>query len=101
MTRRVGRWVKSFAVALPDGREVDVTVTFDGYYDPGCTYGLPENCYPPDGEVTVHTVATEADGTLDFDEWAAKVGLTEKDIGDIEDRLMDEIRDAQFSQEED
>jgi hypothetical protein len=27
----------AFAQALPDGSEVDVSVTFSGYYDPGCS----------------------------------------------------------------
>jgi len=90
----------AFAQALPDGSEVDVSVTFSGYYDPGCSYGLPENCYPPEGEININTIQIENEPAQDFDEWARKVGLTEADIAGIEDRLMEQIQEAQYSQED-
>ena len=43
-------------VPLPAGAVDDdwVTLVLDcestGFYDPGRTYGLPEDCYPPEGE---------------------------------------------------
>jgi hypothetical protein len=30
--------------------EFSIEFTSTGYYDPGKTSGLPENCYPPEGE---------------------------------------------------
>ena len=85
----------AFSQALPDGREVDVAVTFSGYYDPGQTYGPPENCYPPEGEVNIQSIQVELEPTQDFDEWVKKVGLTEKDVAAIESRLMEQIQEAQ------
>jgi hypothetical protein len=90
-----------FTQALPDGREVDVSVTFSGYYDPGRTYGPPESCWPPEGKVNIHSIQVELEPTQDFDEWAKKVGLSEKDIAGIEDRLMEQIQEAQSQTEED
>lgn len=29
---------------------LDIAFRSSGYYDPGKTYGPPENCYPPEGE---------------------------------------------------
>ena len=38
--------------------EIEIEFRSSGYYDPGKTSGLPENCYPPEGEDerTVDTV---------------------------------------------
>ena len=33
-----------------EGLELDFDVRSSGYYDPGKTWGLPENCYPPEGK---------------------------------------------------
>ena len=33
-----------------DDAELNIEFTSEGYEDPGCTYGPPENCYPPEGE---------------------------------------------------
>ena len=33
-----------------DGLEYTVEYRYSGYYDPGRTYGPPENCYPPEGD---------------------------------------------------
>jgi len=37
-------------VGMQDMFELVIDFTSSGYYDPGCTYGPPENCYPPEGE---------------------------------------------------
>ena len=89
----------SFTQKLPDGREMDVTVEFSGYYDPGNTYGPMDNCYPPEGEVNINTVTSEADGEMDFEEWATKYGLSEKDVTGIKDRLMEVIQEGQEGDE--
>lgn len=36
----------SLTVELPNGREVNVDLTFAGYYQPARLYGAPENCSP-------------------------------------------------------
>ena len=90
--KRSPEFTHSYTQTMPDGREVDVELTFTGYYDPGRTYGPPENCYPPEGEVNIHTAHTEVDGTMDFDEWAKKVQLSDADVRSIEDRLMERIQ---------
>jgi len=33
-----------------DDAELNIEFHSKGYEDPGCTYGPPENCYPPEGE---------------------------------------------------
>jgi hypothetical protein len=84
----------SYTQTLPDGREVDVELAFTGYYDPGRCYGPPEDCYPPDGEVNIHQATTDEDGEMDFDAWATKHGIPEKDLKDIEDMLMERIQEG-------
>jgi hypothetical protein len=86
----------SYTQPLPDGREVDVDLTFSGYYDPGNVWGPMDSCYPPEGEVNIYTARTEEDGEMDFDEWAWAVGLTEADIKSIEDRLMERIQESRY-----
>jgi hypothetical protein len=88
----------SLTVELPNGREVNVDLTFAGYYQPARLYGAPENCSPEDGEVTILTAHTEEDGTVEWNEWATRVKLTEADIESIEGRLMDVIQKARYGE---
>jgi len=30
--------------------DMEIQYSVNGYYDPGCTYGPPENCYPPESD---------------------------------------------------
>ena len=93
MTSRAVLLIHSFTQALPNGSEVDVSVTFSGYYDPGCSYGLPENCYPAESEVSVLTASTEETGDMDFDDWVTKMGLSAKDVASIEEKLLERVRE--------
>mgnify|MGYP000582560309 CR=1 FL=1 len=36
--------------------EVPVEVDYDATYDPGRSYGPPENCYPPESEMTINSI---------------------------------------------
>ena len=65
--------------------EIDLTIVFSGYSDPGRTYGLPENCYPPESEVEFHTVAVDGDEPIDFDAWSEKIGLTNDERNRLEE----------------
>ena len=89
----------SYTQTMPDGREVDVTLMFSGYYDPGNISGPIDRCYPPEGEVNIHTATTEENGEMDFDEWAKKVGLSAKDLESIEEMLMERIQDARYQED--
>ena len=89
----------SFNQKLPNGDEVDVTIKFSGYYDPGNVCGPMDNCYPPEGEVNIKSIAIENGPDQDFDEWAAKVGLPEADLEAIESRLMETIQEARYADE--
>jgi hypothetical protein len=94
MNRRHPTMADSFTQKLPDGREVDVTVTFSGYYDPGNVCGPMDSCYPPEGEVNIDTIQVEHEPAQDFDEWADKVGLPAQDRAGIENRLMERIQEG-------
>lgn len=52
---------------------IDYTVTD---YDPGSTYGPPEDCYPPEGGEIEELKATKEDGTI--------VELTSEELEKIE-----------------
>lgn len=43
----------------PDGEYVTIELDCEssGYYDPGRVYGMPEDCYPPEGEDEREVVA--------------------------------------------
>ena len=82
----------SYTQTMPDGQEIDVTLNFYGYYDPGCTYGPIDRCYPPEGEVHIWTAETQKDGEIDFDDWVKKWSLTDEDVLAIENRLMEQIQ---------
>lgn len=40
-----------------EGVEYEVEYDYEGYYDPGCTYGPSENCYPPEGEHEISNIS--------------------------------------------
>lgn len=45
-------------IYTPDGEEheIHVTVDYDAAYDPGRISGPPENCYPPESEMTINSI---------------------------------------------
>ena len=65
-------------------------------YDPGCTYGPPENCYPPEGGEVEIGECTLADGTDamatddEIDKWAAWIMENPEEAGLIDDGGYDE-----------
>lgn len=58
-----------------DNEEIEVEVEYEvSAYDPGSTYGPPEDCYPPEGGDIEELSVTRADGRaieLTSDEEAA------------------------------
>ena len=46
--------------------EIPVEVDYDATYDPGRSYGPPENCYPPESEMTINSIVWPAGITLDM-----------------------------------
>lgn len=45
-------------IYTPDGEEheIHVTVDYDAAHDPGRISGPPENCYPPESEMTINSI---------------------------------------------
>ena len=39
----------------------DCEVSYKGYSDPGRTYGPPEDCYPPEGEVEIISITCDGE----------------------------------------
>lgn len=48
-------------------------------YDPGSTYGPPEDCYPPEGGEVEELTATMADGTI--------IELTPEELDKVEKHI--------------
>lgn len=48
-----------------DEQDIEVLVAYSGYYEQGISYGLPENCYPDEGEIELVEVHTEDGNILD------------------------------------
>ena len=44
-------------------RDYTVKAKCWGYFDPGKTYGLPENCYPPEGDFEANDIEIKDDET--------------------------------------
>lgn len=54
---RVTRGGNTFQISVEiNDEERELEITYEGYYDPGKTYGPPEDCYPPEGEITIKSV---------------------------------------------
>jgi hypothetical protein len=75
---------------IEDGDELVIEFESSGYYDPGKTYGPPENCYPPEGddEREVTDVYIFSDGHR----YAIDQSLWE----DIEELFRDQIEEAEI-----
>lgn len=53
---KIQHWQGSDTKSLEiDDVKYEVEFNYKGWYNPGCTYGPPENCYPPEGE-TEYTI---------------------------------------------
>lgn len=88
------------------GESYELVVEFEssGYYDAGVSYGLPENCYPPesDEERTLHAVHIVWNPDADTKECVqklrnGKVIKLEKSLqDDIFELLRDEIEEVEI-----
>lgn len=65
---------------------IDLSVTGNAYYKPAKLNGLPEDCYPEEGESEIEEVV-DSDGN----DWYYKLTLQERD--EIERQLDDYARD--------
>jgi hypothetical protein len=68
-----------------DGNEYDVDVEYKGYSDPGRTYGPPENCYPPEGEIVILKMSGLPDGVTVANEDKAMEYIDEQCFEDLHD----------------
>ena len=64
-----------------DGTEVLIEYKLEPY-DPGCSYGLPENCYPPEGGGIEEWEAT-SDGIKVIKLTDAEAERVEEEIGKL------------------
>ena len=83
--------------AEEDAGTITIDFTSSGYYDPGKTSGLPENCYPPEGddERTVED-ATFSTIVCDDGHWhdGSPVKLTAAALSELDGMYRDKIEDA-------
>lgn len=81
----------------PDGECVTLELDCEstGYYDPGRTYGLPEDCYPPEGEDEREVVAARLIHP------AGVVELTGRTLADLFDRFQSRIEAEEIATERD
>jgi len=85
---RVSHRECAFGLMLSNDDEVDVIVTYSGYDDPGRTTGLPENCYPPEGEINVEDIRWMDGRKADYE------SLDQEEQARIEERLWDDMSEA-------
>ena len=69
-------------------QEIPLTITGCGYYTPGYTTGLPEDCYPDEGSLEVESILGP-DGT----DWEDTVTPQERKT--IEERLVAFCKDGE------
>jgi len=93
------------AKVIIDVDEVPVTVHLDvdfvAHCDPGCTYGPPENCYPPEYECEIESAMVDG---IDYDdehepteaEYAAAQAVVDKRLndGDEWEELVTQLYEA-------
>lgn len=75
--------------------DFDLELTFSGCHDPGCCYGPPERCYPPEGEINFHTVKVGDGEPQDFTLWANAVSLTDEEIAKLEEAAFEAMLNHQ------
>jgi hypothetical protein len=91
---RVHDWRCSASITRGEQR-LDLKLTFSGYYDQGRTYGRPEDCYPPEGEINFHTVKVGDGEPQGFDNWGLVFGLTEEEIAKLEEAAFEAMLNHQ------
>lgn len=83
MSRALSKWT----TIERDGEELEINVEFDATpFDPGNTYGLPENCYPAEGG-EIEITAVFLNGV------AIDPPLTDKEADKIADWLSENLDD--------
>ena len=82
-----------------DETPLDIFIRFNskGYYDPGCTYGPPENCYPPEGD----DERTLLEVRMDYGDDSIDVPLTGEEQQAIFDCLQDIVDDYEIEADDD
>ncbi|MFA5103542.1 MAG: hypothetical protein WC525_10385 [Candidatus Thermoplasmatota archaeon] len=76
--------------------EWEVAVEATGYYDPGKTYGPPEDSYPPEGEFKVLSLTDKASGkALDPND------LTQDQLRDLEQEFFEKLESQREGMAED
>jgi hypothetical protein len=66
-----------------------ITLTVEGrsYFQPGRTYGLPENCYPDEGDTEITSVIGS-----DGNDWSDK--LTEREKDSLIEMIQENVQDG-------
>ena len=72
-----------------DYETICLTVEGRSSYTPGKTFGLPENCYPDDGEIEILSVTGP-----DNKDWEDK--LTEKEREDVLNAIDEKVRECDY-----
>lgn len=75
--------------------DIEVEFEYDGCYDPGNTYGPPENCYPPERELNVNVTGIRIDGIKN------PIGLTPDGKEAIEMLIVEKIDNGEIEAEND
>lgn len=78
----------SIHYTLPD--ETDLVVKYALIHDPGVTMGLPESCYPPEGELTINSITENSK--------PYKGALSDNDMDEIEDACCEHADDQGWGQ---
>lgn len=83
----------SLEVESDDG-EITYRIDASGWYDPGRTWGPPDQCYPPEGELEIIRCIRLDDDGKDSEEVDYDLTFSEKRRIRIEDDLYDLITSA-------
>ena len=105
MTKRANVHADIETTVELDGCTYDVYVeaTAHGYYDPGRTYGPPENCYPPEGEMDILSLKSsvmDSDGQEITDPVEIQRVLDALPEGLIDDALWESFDDHSHGYED-
>lgn len=82
-----------------DETPLDIFIRFNsrGYYDPGCTYGPPENCYPPEGD----DERTLIEVRMEYGDDSTNVPLTGEEQQAIFDGLQNIVDEYEIEEPDD
>ena len=63
------------AVYLEDDTEIDVSISYDAFYQKAKLSGPPEDCYEADGELTINSIIPVQEVSADDLKLAIKNGM--------------------------